>query len=172
MPLHVCLDLSAPHPSPPQLHPQQVLAVLRFGSLVSTMLLYCHVVKLKFLSLFKWKDEQGRSQSFCLRDRVSSKWRDFGIHLDLQQNTLDNWHGEFLGNANACWDHVMQAWLERGHRDYPPTWEGLYHLLEDVGFAQVARELKNVVTGRCVAEDSGSEAAAAPSRRRRHCCLL
>ena len=59
---------------------------------------------------------------------------------------MDNWDREFRGNANACWDHVMQAWLKRGNRDYPDTWERLYHLLEDVGYTTAAADLKKAVS--------------------------
>ena len=41
---------------------------------------------------------------------------------------------------------VMEHWLaEGGTPDYPATWEGLYELLEDVEYAEVAEELKRIV---------------------------
>ena len=102
-------------------------------------------LKSKYLNVLEWTDEQGRSQSFRLKDEVSSKWRDFGIQLDMEQNTMVNWDREYLGDNNACWECVMQAWLERGHSDYPVTWEGLYDLLEHVGCTTAAADLKRAV---------------------------
>ena len=41
----------------------------------------------------------------------------------------------------------MEHWLSQdGSRDYPATWEGLYTLLNDVGFGTVAEKLKTAVT--------------------------
>ena len=42
----------------------------------------------------------------------------------------------------------MDDWLTRGgSRDYPATWEGLYSLLNDLGYGNVAVKLKNAVVG-------------------------
>ena len=39
---------------------------------------------------------------------------------------------------------VMDHWLTRGgSHDYPATWEGLYSLLNDLGYGNVAVKLKN-----------------------------
>lgn len=40
----------------------------------------------------------------------------------------------------------MEYWLNGVGKDrYPPTWEGLYMLLEDAQYEQVAEELKKTV---------------------------
>ena len=53
-----------------------------------------------------------------------------------------------------CWTKVMQHWLNGVGKDrYPPTWEGLYMLLEDAEYPQVAEDLKKVVDD-STAEDS------------------
>lgn len=42
---------------------------------------------------------------------------------------------------------VMQFWLMEGEATgYPVTWEGLYDMLEDVQYSEVAKELKKVVS--------------------------
>ena len=43
---------------------------------------------------------------------------------------------------------VMDDWLTRGgSRDYPATWEGLYSLLNDLSYGNVAMKLKKAVSG-------------------------
>ena len=53
----------------------------------------------------------------------------------------------------------MEHWLNGAGKDcYPPTWEGLYTLLEDAQCSQVAEELKKAVEEK-MAGDRASEAA-------------
>ena len=43
---------------------------------------------------------------------------------------------------------VMDDWLTRvGSHDYPATWEGLYSLLNDLGYGNVAVKLEKAVSG-------------------------
>ncbi len=46
----------------------------------------------------------------------------------------------------ACWLKVMQYWLAP---DYPPTWDGLYLLLQDVECSEAAKGLKEAVSHMC-----------------------
>lgn len=58
---------------------------------------------------------------------------------------LTSWRQECLGEAARCWMKVMQFWLMEGEATgYPVTWEGLYDMLEDVQYSEVAKELKKV----------------------------
>ena len=41
----------------------------------------------------------------------------------------------------------MEHWLTGESVDYPPTWEGMYTMLEDAELAQVAMSLKEAVEG-------------------------
>lgn len=89
-----------------------------------------------------------------LVDMVSAKWKNFGVLLGITQNQLDVWEKQYCGNANMCWTKVMAYWLNGGSKDqYPPTWDGLYTLLEDAEYSQVAEELKKVV-GKAIAKES------------------
>ena len=86
-------------------------------------------------------------------DRVCSKWKEFGTLLGISLNTLSVWERQYRGNANMCWTKVMEHWLNGGCKhSYPPTWEGLYLLLEDVQCSQVAEELKKALDEK-MAED-------------------
>ena len=97
------------------------------------------------LNLLKWKDEQGRQQTFRLVDRVSSKWKQFGLLLGLEPNQLDALKLDNPGQTAMCWNIVMEHWRKGDSVQYPPTWEGLYTLLEDMEFSRFADELKEAV---------------------------
>ena len=93
------------------------------------------------LTLLKWQ-EDGHTKRFRLIDKVQSKWRDFGTLLGLA-GQLTSWESEY---RIRCLTKVMTRWLDGGGGgDYPPTWEGLYTLLEDVECVQVTKELKEAV---------------------------
>ena len=75
---------------------------------------------------------------------VSAKWRKFGTLLGLKLNELDAWDKQYRGDCSDCWNRVMDDWLTRGDS---ATWNGLYCLLNDLGYGNVAVKLKNAVTG-------------------------
>ena len=106
---------------------------------------------LKTLGLIKWRDEHGGLHTFRLGDRVCSKWRHFGILLDLDQSKLDGFDSQYRGNLNSSWNAVMSHWLAGGGgRDYPATWKGLYALLSDMELPRVASDLEKAVAGYCL----------------------
>lgn len=112
------------------------------------------------LHLLKWKDKKGGKHIFRLVDRVSAKWKDFGLLLGLSPNQLSAWERQFRGNANKCWTKVMEHWLNGGAKDdYPPTWEGLYMLLENAQFLQVAEDLKKAVQEATAVKESSDDSA-------------
>ena len=114
------------------------------------MLLFFHPavpLSLKTLNLLKWKDEEGHEQTFRLVNRVGAKWREFGIRLGLTMSQLDAWDDQYRGSAGVCWNKLMAHWLdEGGTSDYPPTWEGLYTLLQDGEYSKTASQLRRAVT--------------------------
>ena len=94
-------------------------------------------LSLKTLVLIKWKNREGSLCRYRLIDRVSMKWRDFGVKLDITKNNLDVLDYQYRGNVAIMWSRVMQdtwmnGWDEEKMRDYPLSWNGLYRLLEDV----------------------------------------
>lgn len=99
------------------------------------------------LHLIKWRDARGQTQTFRLVDRVSASWRRFGMILRLAENQLEKWDDEYRGDANNCWARVMGEWLNQCTEDYPASWEGLYTLLDDAEFSEVAQELRKAVDG-------------------------
>ena len=78
-------------------------------------------------------------------NRVSAKWRKFGFRIGLERNQMENYWARERDN-DACWEKVMEAWLKgQGQHLYPPTWEGLYEILEDVELGGVVSALKEAV---------------------------
>ena len=101
---------------------------------------------LSLLNLLKWKDEEGREQELRVVNLVCAQWEDFGLLLGFEFNQLKMWDTEYRGNSKKCWNEVMNQWLvQGGSRDYPATWEGLYTLLRDTGFANTVGKLKNAI---------------------------
>ena len=99
------------------------------------------------LNLIKWRDELGKVQRFRLIEMIARKWRTFGSLLALELAVLDNWEAQYAGDSTRCCNRVMEYWLNGDDdNEYPPTWEGLYELLEDAEFLVAAKQLKVVVS--------------------------
>ena len=81
---------------------------------------------------------------FCLVNHVSAKWKKFGHLINLTEYQMKSWAKET--DNEGCWMKVMEAWLEgQGQDMYPPTWQGLFEMLEDIEFGGVVRDLKEAV---------------------------
>ena len=78
-------------------------------------------------------------------DKVSARWQRFGLALDLTPNQLDALDRQYRGDAYLSWNRVMDHWRQGGSARYPPQWEGLYSLLRDMEYGQIAVELEAAV---------------------------
>lgn len=98
------------------------------------------------LDLLKWRDIHDLHRTFSLASKVSTKWMVFGNLLGLLPNELEAWEIRHHDDDTECWHRVMEHWLtEGGTQDYPATWEGLYELVRDGGYAEVTRDLREAV---------------------------
>ena len=97
------------------------------------------------LSLIRWKDDQGRTQRFFLKDKISHKWRDIGERTGLAFPELDNISEKYRGDPKECCRAVLGQWLDNPPPDYPTTWKGLLELLEDSQLGQVVTELRAIL---------------------------
>ena len=102
-------------------------------------------VKIQQLALIRWKDDQGHTQRFFLKDKISHKWRDIGELIGLSYPELDNLSEKHRGDPKECCRAVLGQWLNNPPPDYPTTWQGLLELLEDSQLTQVVSELRNVL---------------------------
>ena len=78
---------------------------------------------------------------FELIKRISARWREIGLLLEITKNDLDGWEDEYRGNAVKCWYAVMSEWLD----NKPATWIDLFQLLEDIGCSNVCVDLENAL---------------------------
>ncbi len=105
------------------------------------------LLSLNTLNFIKWSDRDGREKTFRLEEKVGSKWRDLGLRLSIEPATLDGWDIQYQRDARRCWGKVMGEFISSGGTGgYPPTWEGLYQLLEDIKCGGIARDLEEAVT--------------------------
>lgn len=96
---------------------------------------------MKYLRLIKYGKHR-----FELVKKVSTKWRELGLLVELESNTLDEYWSQSQSSASLCWERVMQVWLDgQGEEDYPVTWEGLCRMLRDIRCPHVADELMEAV---------------------------
>ena len=94
------------------------------------------------LTVIRWKNERGELEKFRLHVKLVHKWRDIGA-LVVPRQLLEMWERE--KDVSSCCRAVLSYWLDHPTRHYPATWEGLYELLDDIEFKQVAMDLKQAV---------------------------
>lgn len=97
---------------------------------------------LRNLILLKWTDDNGHVHKFELIKRISARWREIGLLLEITKNDLDGWEDEYRGNAVKCWYAVISEWLN----SKPATWTDLFNVLEDIGCSNVCFDLENALT--------------------------
>lgn len=101
------------------------------------------------LNILKWRDDNGRKETFRLIEEISTEWKNIGLILGLKTNLLDEFEEQHHGNVKTCWTKVMECWLNGDGGDfedeYPATWEGLYTLLDDAQRSTVSGQLKEAV---------------------------
>ncbi len=104
-------------------------------------------LSLNTLDLIKWRDREGREQTFRLEGKISTRWHRIGLRLSIESDTLDGWENQYQRDASRCWGKVMGEFITRGGKgDYPSMWEGVYQLLEDIECGGIADDLKEAVT--------------------------
>ena len=109
-------------------------------------MLYVFYSALKDLQLLKWTSPDGVVHRYRLINHVSAKWKKFGQLISLTENKMENWAKDSETDNEGRWVKVMEAWLEgQGQDAYPPTWQGLFEMLEDVQFGGVVPALKEAV---------------------------
>ena len=114
-----------------------ILLCLLFG--------YSEPIQPQHLTLIRWKDDQGQTQRFFLKDRISHRWRDIGELTGLLYPELDNISEKYRGDPSECCRTVLGRWLDNPPPNYPTTWQGLLELLEDSQLGQVVSELRAIL---------------------------
>ena len=98
------------------------------------------------LLLLKWKDVDGLEHTFSLIDKVGAEWQKIGVMLGITTNKLIGWDRQHRGDVTLCWGELVGHWKKSGGtNNYPHTWDGLYKLLRDIQYSQVAEDMKKAV---------------------------
>ena len=120
------------------------LATSHYNNHSSTKLYVLGIpLTLNTLTLIKWRDSRGCEQKFRLINMVSADWKKFGRILCQHTNLLKAWELEYAKNAGYCWSKVMEHWLDEDDTSsYPTTWIGLFTLLEDAEYTEVAIKME------------------------------
>ena len=103
-------------------------------------------VKVKHLTLIKWRDDRGEVQHFYLKENIAYKWRTIGELLGLTYSKLQSLTDKHRDQPEECCRAVLGLWLENPPQDYPDTWQGLIDLLEDSKLGQVVSQLRTALS--------------------------
>ena len=104
-------------------------------------------LSLRFLKLFKWRDESGVKQQLRIIELISSKWQDLATLVGLSMSQMDGIEKQSLLDTEKCCLRVFDHWIISNGEftDYPITWSGLHELLEDTGHRALAEQLKTAL---------------------------
>ena len=113
--------------------------------------MYLGYIKLRHLSVIKWKDENGKVQQFYLTEKIAHKWRTIGELVGLTYSKLqsldDMYQHQFeIRQQEECCQAVLYLWLKNPPLGYPAAWQGLIELLEDSKLGEVATELRTILS--------------------------
>ena len=76
-----------------------------------------------------------------LQNKVSDKWEDIGIQLDIEDGQLSRIKIDNAGDSRACLREMLRVWLKRINP--PPSWSNLADALDaqsDEGIASQIRD--------------------------------
>ena len=76
-----------------------------------------------------------------LHPKVSDKWDDIGIELEVDDKLLVQIKKEYPGNSKQCLKEMLREWLRISNP--PPFWEAIAQVVADVGDEELAAELRS-----------------------------
>ena len=76
-----------------------------------------------------------------LHPKVSDKWDDIGIELEVDDKLLVQIKKDYPGNSKQCLKEVLREWLRTSNP--PPSWEAIAQVVADVGDEELAAELRS-----------------------------
>ena len=74
-----------------------------------------------------------------LLNKVSDKWEDIGLLLDLETGRLDAIKSDHR-DSQVCFREMLKLWLKQD--DPPPTWPAIIEALHILQFKLLAEDLK------------------------------
>ena len=76
-----------------------------------------------------------------LQNKVSNKWEDIGIQLDIDDGQLSQIKTDNAGDSKACLREMLRAWLKRANP--LPSWSEMIEALESQGNEDIASQIKD-----------------------------
>ena len=76
-----------------------------------------------------------------LHPKVSDKWEDIGIELEVDDDKLVQIRTEFSGDNKKCLREMMREWLKGNYP--PPSWEAIAQVMDDMKENELATHLRS-----------------------------
>ncbi len=93
--------------------------------------------------MMKWTDEEGKVQRLKIFHELSSQWKEIGILLGFSWSELEEIETNSQKEDIKCCQLVFKDWIGGKYtKNYPKTWDGLYELMQDVEFEELAEKMK------------------------------
>ena len=74
-----------------------------------------------------------------LHPKVSDKWDDVGIELEIDDRLLIQIRKDYPGDSKQCLKEVLREWLQINNP--PPSWEAIAQVMADIGEDELATHL-------------------------------
>ena len=75
-----------------------------------------------------------------LQNKVSNKWEDIGIQLEIEDGQLQQIGLDKAGDSKACLREMLRVWLRRVNP--PPSWSELADSLDVENYEDIASQIK------------------------------
>ena len=94
------------------------------------------------LTILRFTDQNGQDRTVKVLEKISPSWEELGDLLGLTSEHLKGIELNRRRDIRMCCRDVLVDWLHENQCDYPTTWEGVLHLLEDLELSAIAYILK------------------------------
>ena len=102
----------------------------------------------RHLELIRYIAPSGKTEELRLYQRTAIKWKEMGSILGIDDVVIETIANTGMGKTpKQCVTEVYRKWIENAiglpnPKRYPKNWRGLYNLLIDSEYSQVAEKLK------------------------------
>ncbi len=98
------------------------------------------------LTLISWTSSEGKRLKIQTLRRICDKYHTVGLLLGLSLAEIDNYMKMSWNDSVKCCSRIFFKWIENnGHCNYPRSWQGLCHLLDDIEKKRVKEDLKKAL---------------------------
>lgn len=76
-----------------------------------------------------------------LHPKVSDKWEDIGVELEVDDDRLVQIRTQFPGDNKRCLREMIREWLKANNP--PPSWEAIAQVMDDMKENELATHLRS-----------------------------